>query len=412
MVKKIAVLGAGNRGKDVYGNLIKKKENLKITAVAEPQKARREEFAQVHDIPPKKQFNSWEDLLFEDRLAEAIIIATGDKMHFKPLIKSLEKGYKVLCEKPISDVFEELTILASEYIDYNNKVMVSHVLRYTTFFNKIKDLMSENTIGKVRFINLIENIGFFHYAHSYVRGNWRNQKVGAPIILAKSCHDLDILYWLLGSKIKRVYSESSIRYFDKKYGPANAGERCINCKIEKNCPYSAKKIYLRKEEGWPVSVITDDLSYKGRIEALRRSNYGKCVYKSDNDQLDVQSLLLKFENGISAHFTLTAFSKEMTRKINIFGTDGEIIGNLDKGIIEVRPFLADNKTINIEFKGGHAGGDEKLIAAFEQFLNKGHTKNESNLSSALESHFVALAAEKSRKDNYAVNLSTFRGQVK
>lgn len=410
MVKKIAVLGAGNRGKDVYGNLIKKNENLKITAVAEPHKSRREKLAQDHSIPPNKQFKNWEDLLFEDKLADGIIIATGDKMHFNPLIRSLEKGYKVLCEKPITDDYEELTILKNKYTDYDDKVMVSHVLRYTPFFKKIKELINEKIIGDIRFINLIENIGFFHYAHSYVRGNWRNQTIGAPIILAKSCHDLDILYWLLESKIERVYSESSKRYFNKNHAPSNAGNRCLECEIEGSCPYSAKKIYLRGDKGWPVSVITEDFSYKGRVKALRKNIYGKCVYKSDNNQLDVQSLLLKFTNGISAHFTLTAFSKEMTRKINIFGTHGEIIGNLDKGIIEVRPFLSDNKTIEIEYKGGHAGGDEKLIEAFEQFLYKNQNRNQSNLTTALESHFVALAAEKSKVYKSAVNLDKFRRQ--
>ncbi len=409
MVKKIAVIGAGNRGKDVYGNLIKENDNLKISAVAEPQKARREELAQTHNIPPKKQFKNWEDLLYEERLADAVIISTGDKLHFNPLKIALEKGYKVLCEKPITDNFEELNILNNKYNNYTDKVMVSHVLRYTPFFNRIKELLSSKLIGDVRFINLIENIGFFHYAHSYVRGNWRNKNIGAPIILAKSCHDLDILYWLLESKVKRVYSDSSDRYFNKSNDPLNAGQRCLKCEIESSCPYSAKKIYLREENGWPVSVITDDLSYEGRIEALRKSNYGKCVYKSDNDQLDVQSLLLKYENGISAHLSLTAFSDEMTRKINIFGTHGEIIGDLDKGIIEVRPFLSDNKTIEIGYKGGHAGGDEKLIEAFEQFLYTDQRKNESDLMSALESHFVALAAEKSRLNNNAVNLDEFRG---
>ncbi|MCF8000279.1 MAG: Gfo/Idh/MocA family oxidoreductase [Halanaerobiales bacterium] len=409
MVKKIAVIGAGNRGKDVYSNLIKKNNNLEITAVAESQKSRREELAQEHNISPKNQFKDWEDLLFKDKLADAVIIATGDKKHFAPLTNALKKGYKVLCEKPITDDFKELTILNNEYNIYNDKVMVSHVLRYTPFFKKIKELISDNAIGDIRFINLIENIGFFHYAHSYVRGNWRNQNVGAPIILAKSCHDLDILYWLLESKVKRVYSESSDRYFNKMNDPVNSGERCLKCEIEKNCPYSAKKVYLRSEKGWPVSVITDDLSYEGRIEALRKSNYGKCVYKSDNDQLDVQSLLLKYENGISTHFALTAFSEEMTRKINIFGTHGEISGNLDQGIIEVKPFLSDNKTIEIDYKGGHAGGDEKLIEAFEQFLYENQRKNESTLISALESHFVALAAEKSRINKTSVKLDKFRG---
>lgn len=286
--------------------------------------------------------------------------------------------------------------------------MVSHVLRYTPFFRKIKEILNKKTIGQIRFISLIENIGFFHYAHSYVRGNWRNHKISAPIILAKSCHDLDILYWLLDSKFKRVYSDSSKRYFNLDNLLDQESKRCLDCDIEKDCPYSAKKLYFKADKGWPVSVITDDLSYKGRIKALNETNYGKCVYRSDNDQLDVQSLLLRFENDVSAHFTLTAFSKEMTRKINIFGTEGEIEGNLKKGKIIVKPFIKENREYEISFTGGHAGGDRRLIAAFEELLINNNIDNKSNLISTLESHLVALAAEKSRDGKRAVNLSEFK----
>jgi predicted dehydrogenase len=197
--KTVAILGAGNRGMDVYGELIKKRDDLKVVAVAEKDKIRREKIAKEHSIPPIKQFKNWEDLLIEDKLADGIIISTGDKEHFEPLIKSLKKGYKVLCEKPITDSFENLTALYNDYKNYSNDVMVSHVLRYTPFFRKIKEIITSEEIGSVRFVSLIENIGFFHFAHSYVRGNWRNKEVGAPIILAKSCHDLDILYLLFES---------------------------------------------------------------------------------------------------------------------------------------------------------------------------------------------------------------------
>lgn len=378
-----------------------------MAAVAEPKVNRRRQIAKEHNIPPKYQFKSWEDLLFKDKFVDAVIISTNDKLHFKPLINSLKKGYRVLCEKPITDQYEELQILKEDYKNYSNNVMVSHVLRYTPFFRKIKEIISKKKIGQIRFINLIENIGFFHYGHSYVRGNWRNKKISSPIILAKSCHDLDILYWLLDSKYKRVYSDSSELYFDLNNIPKRAGQRCLECDIEKDCPYSARKLYFKVDEGWPVSVITDDLSKKGRIKALNETNYGRCVYRSDNDQLDVQSLLLRFKNDISAHFTLTAFSKEMTRKINIFGSKGEIEGNLDKGIINVKPFIEENKKIEIPFTGGHAGGDEKLMDAFEDFLLNG-TNNNSNLLSALESHFAGLAAERSRDKKRAINLLEFK----
>jgi predicted dehydrogenase len=406
-IKTVAILGAGNRGMDVYGKLIKERNDLKIVAVAEKNKLKRNKFAKKHSIPPIKQFNSWEDLLIEDKLADGIIIATGDKDHYEPLIKSLKKGYKVLCEKPITDNYKEMSSLYNDYSEYSNDVMVSHVLRYTPFFRKIKEIIKNGEIGSIRFINLIENIGFFHFAHSYVRGNWRNKSVGAPIILAKSCHDLDILYWLLESQYLKVYSDTSKKYFNKENIIEGAGYRCLQCNVEDTCPYSAKKIYLNTEEGWPVSTITEDLSESGRINALNNTNYGKCVYRSDNEQHDVQSLLLKFNNGINVHFTLHAFSKEMTRKININGTYGEIEGNLDKGTIEIKPFLKNNRKIKVDHTGGHAGGDEKLIDSFASFLNN-KSDNITNLLTSLESHFAALAAEQSRIEDRAIYLEELR----
>lgn len=408
-MKTVAILGAGNRGMDVYGKLIKQRKDLKVVAVAEKNKIRRNKFAEEHNIPPFKQFNSWEDLLIKDKIADGIIIATGDKEHYEPLIKSLKKGYKVLCEKPITDSYEEMKSLYNDYKQYSNNVMVSHVLRYTPFFRKLKEIIKKKEIGSIRFINLIENIGFFHFAHSYVRGNWRNKSVGAPIILAKSCHDLDILYWLLESQYLKVYSDTSKKYFNKDNIIKDAGFRCLECKVEDKCPYSAKKIYLNSEDDWPVSTITEDLTESGRINALKNTNYGKCVYRSDNDQHDVQSLLLKFENGINVHFTLHAFSKEMTRKINIYGSHGEIEGDLDKGEIQVRPFINDNTNIEVDFQGGHAGGDEKLINSFANFLNN-KSDNITNLLTSLESHFAALAAEKSRKADRAIYLEELRGK--
>ena len=313
-----------------------------------------------------------------------------------------------MCEKPITDQHHELKQLEKKYDKYNNKVIVAHVLRYTPFFNKIKEIIKSKIIGRVKFINLIENIGYFHYAHSYVRGNWRNKKVAAPIILAKSCHDLDILYWLLDSRYKRIYSEISERYFKHEYQPSQTAQRCIDCVIEDNCPYSAKKIYLNKGYQWPISTITEELSQAGIKKALANSSYGKCVYRADNEQPDVYSALLKFNNEITAHFTLTAFSKEMTRKINIFASHGEISGDLEAGQIVLKPFLGKNKKIKINNNGSHAGGDRKLINSFAALLSHDDFNNKSNLLSSLESHYVALALEKARHDKNPIELNLFR----
>lgn len=415
-----AVIGAGNRGDRVYGDyIINHSDDIKVVAIAEPIVHRRKVFAEKHSIEERYQFESWADLLKREKLADGIIIATLDTMHLEPALKALEKGYKILLEKPIAANWQETFKLAEKAKELNGQIIVAHVLRYTPFYRKLKQIISSGIIGMIRFVDYIENIGYYHFAHSYVRGNWRNTAEAAPIILAKSCHDMDLIYWLLEKRCLQLSSSGSLEFFTVDNFPEGAAERCLDCSVVDNCPYAAQKIYLTEEEGWPASVITDDLSYEGRIKALREGPYGRCVFKCDNNVPEVQTVKMTLEDNLEVNFALTAFSSKITRKTNIFGTRGEIRADFEAGEIIIDSFGADTKRIEINAPGeGHGGGDAGLMDYFVKFL-KGENNiirkdknkeedfmnNSTTIEDSIESHKMAFAAEKSRLEGKTVNLS-------
>jgi len=310
----VAILGAGNRGREAYGKyILEHPGDIKVVAIAELDKEKRKIFAKEHNIAEEYQFDSWEQLLDQEKLADGIIIASPDNMHVKPAIGSIEKGYKILLEKPIAPNLEDTLKIARKANEIGSKILVAHVLRYTNFYEELKRLLKKRVIGNIRYVDHIENIGFYHFAHSYVRGNWRNTDIATLIILAKSCHDMDLIYWLLEKKCINLSSHASLEYFTSENQPGGASNRCLTCAVEADCPYSARKIYLTKNTSWPTSVITTDLSYEGRYKALEEGPYGRCVFKCDNNVPEVQTVRMTFEDNIEINFALTAFSQEINR---------------------------------------------------------------------------------------------------
>ncbi|MFP4661853.1 MAG: Gfo/Idh/MocA family protein [Halanaerobiales bacterium] len=412
----VAVIGAGNRGGRVYGAYIENHpEEIKAVAIAEPDVERRNRFAEKHDIDKEYQFNSWEDLLSRDKLADGLIIATLDTMHVEPALKALEKGYKILLEKPIAPGWSDTIRLAEKTRKLDGNILVAHVLRYTPFYTKLKEVLSRETIGEIRFVDHLENIGYFHFAHSYVRGNWRNTEVAAPIILAKSCHDMDLIYWLLGRKCKELYSNASLEYFTAANFPDGAAERCLDCGVVEECPYAVQKIYLTEEDGWPVSVITEDLSREGRIKALREGPYGRCVFRCDNTVPEVQTVQMTMEGNLEVNFALTAFSSKITRKTTFYGSRGEIRADFEDGKIIIDRYDGDIENIRVTAPNeGHGGGDAGLMDHFVQLLQEdskdpqdGYSPYSSTIEDSVESHKMAFAAEKSRQERTMIKLSDF-----
>lgn len=407
----VAVLGAGNRGREVYGQyIIEHPGDVKVVAVAEPDERKRGLFVKEHGISKVAQFKSQDALLRKERLADGIIIATLDPMHLKPTLTALDKGYKILLEKPITLDLEGTLQIAKKAKNTGSKVLVAHVLRYTKFYKELKQLLDKKVIGKIRYVDHIENIGYYHFAHSFVRGNWRKTTVAAPIILAKSCHDMDLLYWLLGKKCLSLSSHASLEYFTAKNHPEGAGERCLDCAVEEECPYSASKIYLNNEQGWPVSVITTDLTYEGRYKALEDGPYGRCVFKCDNNVAEVQTVRMTCENNIEVSFALTAFSNEINRTSKFFGTKGEIRADLGNSLIKLYKFGKLEEIIKVKRElGGHGGGDTGLMKQFIKLLRGEAEKDgDTMIADSLESHLMAFAAEEARKSEQVIKLDDLR----
>lgn len=393
----ISIVGAGNRGYEAYGSLLNQREDAEVVAVAEPDEEKRIRFANAYGISCEMCFKDWKALLEKGRVSDGIIIATPDRLHVEPLIEFAKQDYRILLEKPIAQSTDDLLKIL-ECRETSGKVAVAHVLRYTPFYKTVKSLIDDGKIGKLIGIEQTEKIGYFHFAHSYVRGNWRNEKESGPAILTKSCHDSDILYWLTGRSCKKVISKGKLFYFNKENKPEGAADRCLNCPIEEFCPYSAVKIYLQDKTEWPVSVISTDSSLEARREAIKYGPYGRCVFSSDNDVVDHQTVFFIFDNDIIANFTMTAFTGKITRTLNIHGSHGEIIGDLETGNVELSVFGKGRTHYPIEENyGGHSGGDYGLIDAFVSWLKGDRNLIPTSLENSIHSHMMAFAAEHSRR---------------
>ncbi|GMQ61354.1 Gfo/Idh/MocA family protein [Vallitalea maricola] len=411
------LIGAGQRGKDVLAAYaLDHPEDLKFVAVAEPNDRKRKQFIEAHNIPEDMAFKTWEDLLEKPKLADAAFICTLDDTHYDPTKLALEKDYHILLEKPLSNNPKECVLLGELAKQYSHKVFsVYHVLRYTNFFSKIKELIDEKVIGDIMTINHNEYVGRIHQSHSFVRGNWGNSKTQSPMILQKCCHDMDILLWLVGNHCKKISSFGSLDYYKEKNAPKGAPERCLDgCPIGDTCPYNAEKIYLGDKTDWPVSAISPDTSYEARKKALEEGPYGRCVYKCDNDVVDHQVVNMVFDNNVTAHLTMTAFCKDGGRHIKIMGTKGEITGDFDYNEIRIKRFPSEEvEVIDVAAQaGGHGGGDTGLMEDYIQLIkSSGKLKGKTEASISVQSHVMAFAAEESRLTDKVIHIHEFTQQL-
>ncbi|OGS27173.1 MAG: hypothetical protein A2297_08900 [Elusimicrobia bacterium RIFOXYB2_FULL_48_7] len=402
---KLLVIGAGGRGNDLSAYALKHPDELKIIGVAEPDKIRRERFAAKFQIDEKFVFNSWQDSLKfseADKLADAALVATQDRMHTGPAIGFLKKGYHILLEKPMATTPEECIYMTRTAQRYKRIFGICHVLRYTAFYRKIKELVDSGIIGDIATVEHIEAVRYWHFAHSFIRGNWRNSNLSSPLILQKCCHDMDILRWIVGKSCKKVSSFGSLMHFKKQNAPAGSTKRCTGgCKIERKCPYSAIRIYLEDQPAKWLKDITPNPTPKGMRKALEEGPYGRCVYHCDNNVADHQVVALEFDGGITASHTVAAFTADGTgRRTRIMGTQGELTG--DNGKIEVNIYDKNKKTmidpmLNVDPESGHGGGDMGVMHDFVQAVSKNDSSLlSSTIEASLESHLMAFAAEKSR----------------
>lgn len=421
----VAIIGMGNRGGEAYPNYMKYcPDEMEITAVADPRPDRRALGWQRYNVPPERCYASGEELLQQPQLAEVLIIANQDRDHVRMALPALEKGYHLLLEKPISPSLEECIALREKAHECNRMVVVCHVLRYTQFYSKLKELLDSGAIGQLQSIAATENIGYYHFAHSYVRGNWRRADETSPLILAKTCHDMDILRWLAGKPCLRVSSFGSLSWFTKEHAPEGSAPRCLDCPVKADCPYDAEKIYITHKpagyrqgvRGWPLTVLCVDPTEEKLYEALRTGPYGRCVYACDNTVADHQTVNLEFEGGITASFSVSAFTERCYRTIKLCGSIGELEGSMEDHAITLRRFGCPEEKIvldptNDKF-AGHGGGDSRMVEALLQMVANGGGEALTSVDASVESHVMALAAERSRlHGGTAVTLKEFEKQA-
>ncbi len=412
---KFALIGAGNRGM-IYSRYAFHQRGIEIAAVVEPDRKRREVAAAEFGIPPEMQFSDPGEFFAKGRICEVLIIATLDRDHYQITMDALELGYNILLEKPISPDPLECIRIRDKACEKGCEVTICHVLRYTPFFVKIKQILDSGCLGKIISINHSENIGNYHMAHSFVRGNWRNSDESSPLIMQKSCHDMDLLVWLTGSEAKKISSFGDLTYFKEENAPSGSTERCLDCPVAYDCRFAVQKTYLPIVGGWPALAVSTTNSREEMIETLKTSPYGRCVYRCDNNVCDHQVSIIEFENGVTATFHLCGFTNKIHRTIHIMCENGEIEGDDDTGAISVTGFsstgyegFTEELLHTEETFSGHGGGDDGLMADFIDRLNKPNRKDSrSAIESSIESHLMAAAAEESRLSNSTVDMATFR----
>ena len=453
--------GAGARGYDVYGGYARAHpDRLRFTAVAEPEASRRRRFQRAHAIPDQLAFSRWEDLLSGGQRAQAAFVCTPDAVHAAPALRALEVGYHLLLEKPLAPSAAECRALAAFPLAPGQLAQVAHVLRYTEFWRRVKSTVQGGRIGRVLLFELSENVSTWHFGHSFVRGAYGVEALSSPMILAKCCHDLDLIGWVLGEKAGSVQSMGSLEHYRPENAPPGAPARCTDgCPAQARCPWYAPRLYLRAEpiqralaharspglralvraslaapalmrplsallpalrplanwESFPATSLGVDLSPQGKMRALREGPFGRCVYRCGNDVVDRQTVLLSFPSGPMASLTVHGFSEFEGRELRVFGTEGVLRGvfrlhEQELTLTDLR-FLTRQRIYRSGVADGHGGGDEGLLDAFTAALSGRMTPQEAGLTGleeALESHLLAFAAEQARRDGTEIAMREFR----
>ncbi|WP_328669229.1 Gfo/Idh/MocA family protein [Streptomyces sp. NBC_00328] len=405
-VVTLAVVGAGDRGTGHARWALGHPERARVVAVAEPRETRRDRFAAAHGLEPDAAVDDWRVLAARGRIADAVLVCTLDREHLEPVLEFAALGYHILLEKPMALTEDECRRIVDAVEKAGVILAVGHVLRYTRYTRAVKEVVDSGRLGDVVNVQHLEPVGFWHQAHSFVRGNWGRTDRATSMLMAKSCHDIDWLQYVLGQPPVRVSSFGRLSHFRPENRPEGAADRCLDCAVENACPYSARREYgdrlARGEHHWPLSVLVDDFTPEALETALREGPYGRCVYACDNDVVDHQVVSMEFASGATATFTMTAFTEQADRRTRIFGTRGELRG--DGGSLSVYDFLTRTEEAvdltapgGMDAAGGHGGGDAGLMDAFVAAVATGNPDLvKSGPRESLTSHLTVLAAERAR----------------
>lgn len=423
------LVGAGSRGAHAYAPYAQQfPHDARIVAVAEPDTQRRNAIAELNDIGAAQCFTSYDALFAQGKIADAAIITTQDAMHVEPTLAALTLGYHVLLEKPMATSPLDCTRLVMAAEAAGKHLVIGHVLRYTDFFSTLHDVLKAGTIGEIITVAHRENVAHWHMGHSFVRGNWRRKDESTPMILAKCCHDLDIMVWNIGRECTSLSSVGDRSFYRREHAPAGSTARCLDgCAVESTCPWSAKRIYLDLEpwpsiqhlatetapDQWPFNVVSHDRSYAARLDAVTNGPYGRCVFACDNDVVDHQVVSMEFAGGISATLTMHGVSSEENRYMRYDGTKGTLEGFFDAngGRIEIRPHRGTPEIIEVDGRAGHGGGDTGIMRGFVAAV-RGEAAPRSSARESLESHLLAFASEDARLAHHVIDMHEYRNALR
>ena len=418
----VIIIGAGDRGATYAQSMKAKPDKYRVIGVAEPIEGRRRKIQEMFELPEEMCFSSWEDILDRPKFADLAVIATMDDMHYAPAMKAIGLGYHLLLEKPAAQSAQECADIALAVEKKGVSALVCHVLRYAPFFKAVKKIILDDMIGDIVSIAHVEAVGNLHQSHSYVRGNWHSEKETTPMLLAKCCHDIDIIQWLIDKPCKKVSSFGDLNFFRSEYAPEGAPVRCADggCPVADTCPYNCIRLYYEdKNNSWFRRAATRGIVKETEptdeevMTALRTTDYGLCVFHANNDVVDHQVVNMEFAGGVTASLTMTAFNKG-GRFIRIFGTKGELTAYASDTEITVYTF-ADRETKKIpvmktteSILGGHGGGDDGIVSELYDYLSgsyKGCCAADINIS--VKNHLIGFAAEKARHNDIVVSIDEF-----
>lgn len=410
------IVGGGHRSLTYADYSLSHPDELKIVGIADPNPDRRAAAAARYGFSETHCFEDAASLAKLPKMADAVINGTMDHQHFKTAVPLLQRGYDMLLEKPFAVSREEMKALMTVVHAYKNKVMVCHVLRYAPFYLAIKKRVHAGEIGDIINIQTTENVSYHHLSTSYVRGKWANSDIcKTSMLLAKSCHDIDIMMWMMQPmRPMAVSSFGSRMQFREENAPPNAGTRCtMDCPLVDSCLFSSKRLYLDHPERWKVYVWADLENIpaptdEDRFRSFRNGNpYDRCIYKCDNNVVDHQSVLIDFENGATGTHNMVGGSAKSLRKIHIIGTLGEISGSFEENrftVSKIAPspeegYTEENVDLNVDAEG-HGGGDDALTADFIDYVRTGkQSLSCTAIENSVAGHLTVFLADCSREQD-------------
>ena len=412
------IVGAGGRGNAYGGFALEYPHELNVVGVAEPDPIRRDGFVSRHDIAPDMVFHDWQSLLDIGKTRAATVInCTMDRFHFESTMRMLEMGYDVLLEKPMTPVPAENVRLVQKAEETGRMLQVCHVLRYTPFWQALRKIVQSGKLGRIISVTHRENLIYYHMAHSFVRGNWRNEATSGPMILSKCCHDFDILLWILRKQVVHLNSFGSMIHFRPENAPEGAPMRCTDgCPAADTCKYEATKIYVRDGAGWPQNAVSYIPTKDARLEKLKTEWYGRCVYHCDNDVVDHQTVNMELEDGTTVTLVMNGQGDEECRTVRWDGTKATLYGKFSSRGDEIRVHHhltgeVEDVPVIARDSSGHGGGDYGIVRSFIKALKGEADDSITTARESLESHLLAFAAEESRLNKTVINMDEFRRRL-